>query len=508
MAFYVEKPLTPFFGVGLLIFAFLACFQPWQLHFAELTKGEGLYAAAALEMDCSKPPVFQAHKVILNNYPPAAPWLTGMAAKFLPVETALRIWPLVALIATALIGGFAAKNVLDSSAGFTACAMILTASLVLEKFTEFNPLFCAMPFMLGGWLLWFYCGYQRSSWNRAWAAFALCAGLGAWFGGYRVLPLMIIPLIFMRRPLSIKNRFKGWGILILPLILGVFAVLRALPGVLAGGPLFDWARIEPGSFEEYGWQLLSFPAEAALRFMPWSLLAWAPFCVACQWIAPAPIFGKFLRTITITLFFLIWLTPGGESADMVIIIPPLAVLTGIYACYPVRRYGTTLIQITRLAAAVISIAALGILALYLWHPLAQTLGRLGFERPFDFLGDLQHRVFFGVSALAVFCSAAAIFHDRGRMLPVWAQTTLLVSMYMLCHWGIAAPYSDQVLRRHELGFTVAAAVTPVAEENQMEPLVYKFNINDLYTEAIYSGLPFAAISSLDELPEDAPCSNG
>ena len=178
MAFHTEKPLSNFAGISILIFAFLALFQPWQLHFAELSKTEGLYAAVAAETEYVLAPAAIAHGTAISTVPPSMPWLSGLLSNILPVESSLRLLPIAALAIASVLAGLAAGKVAGSTAGFTAAAMVFSTNLVLEKFLEFDPLFCAVPFLMGGWLLWFYYGYQQGNWDKAWIVFALCAGLG------------------------------------------------------------------------------------------------------------------------------------------------------------------------------------------------------------------------------------------------------------------------------------------------------------------------------------------
>jgi hypothetical protein len=56
-----------------------------------------------------------------------------------------------------------------------------------------------------------------------------------------------------------------------------------------------------------------------------------------------------------------------------------------------------------------------------------------------------------------------------------------------------------------MGKTLEAAVLKTMEEEGIaNPVIYKHNINEFYTEAVYSGIPFCEIRSINDIPADAP----
>ena len=501
MAFYVDKKTSVFTSVSILIFSFIVCFQPWQLHFQELSRSEGLFAAAAAEMQYDTLPVVRAHDTMLNNLPPGTPWLSSILDNFLPMETAIRILPVTALAVLAVIAGLAARRAAGNTAGFTAAAMLISTNLVLEKFVEFDPFFCSMPFVFGGWLLWFYYGFQQSNWTKAWVAFALCTGCAVYTGGYKMFPIALIPLIFQRRPLSLRSKLKRNSVLWACLIMFSFIAARTLPGIIHTGTPFDWSKVQMSGFAEYGIQLVTFPFDFAIRLLPWGIISWAPFCVAYQWIAPAPVFGKFLRTIVISLFFVFWFIPGTEIHETAVLLAPLAVLTGIYAQYPVRKYGETLTRIFRFTAVAFCLLTVFILLLYFYAPAVNIMKFFTLERSLDFLDNRSYKLFFLASALAIALCAAAVLQHKENRLPLWSQGILLVSMFMLCWWGIVTPYRTQETGKRLMGKTLETAVAKTAEvENITDPVIYKYNINEFYSEAVYSGIPFKEIRSIHDIP--------
>jgi drug/metabolite transporter (DMT)-like permease len=104
---------------------------------------------------------------------------------------------------------------------------------------------------------------------------------------------------------------------------------------------------------DYFRHLLTFPLDLGVRLMPWLLLAWAPFCVAIQTLDPTPIFSRFLRTLFLVDFFLLWITPLDEVHDWLILLGPLAIMTALNYELNVRRYGNVYSRLGNLAAAVL-----------------------------------------------------------------------------------------------------------------------------------------------------------
>lgn len=97
-----------------------------------------------------------------------------------------------------------------------------------------------------------------------------------------------------------------------------------------------WAE---NSFLEYLLKLLCFPVEFAVRLLPWTLIAWVPFCVALQALDETPIFSRYLRTLTIATFGLLWLLPDNDPRDFLFLLGPLSILVGINYELAMRRYG-------------------------------------------------------------------------------------------------------------------------------------------------------------------------
>ena len=356
MARYREKILPPVPTLFFLAFAFLIAFAPWTFGDRDLSWREGYIIVQSMDIVFTPLPLVMAHgEAVPNAYPlfPILAKITALAG--CPVELTTRILSLIGALGLAIVAfAVTAATRKNLSAGACAAAMVITSLLMIDRVPDgfSTTLFTLVIF--SGHLLWYYFAALRGEWSRAWlTGFAACA-LGFYLLGVLSLIFFLIPLVFMRRPLGIFSRLRERGVMFGIALLLLSALLWYLPYHFEGVKV---ALIYPRSsmldMHDYLQHLLTFPVDMGIRLLPWALLAWAPFCVAFQTLDTTPMFSRFLRTIFLVNFFLLWITPIDDVYAWLILLPPLAIMTGLNYELAIRRYGNFFCKLANITAMVL-----------------------------------------------------------------------------------------------------------------------------------------------------------
>ena len=496
MGIFKEKPIAGWAGILILIAAFLALYEPWGLGIRELFREEGLYAVQAAEYDLHSA-VVTAHGVTSQTAFPLFPALVSLLFRLtgVPMEYALRLVSVIILGATAVLVYFAAASERSWRSGCVAAAMFLSSWLSVEKGTDGYPATTSAFLLLAAQLVFFQFGIRRNSWNQGWIFNLALLSLGFLAGGFPVLLFFVFPMFFFRRPLSVKSKFSKPG----------FAVGITLLAATVGFWLFSgWELSNRGamlqeflwqdnSFQDYLANVLMFPIELPLRLMPWTLIAWIPFCVALQALDETPIFSRYLRTLCFATLGLLWLLPENDPREIFFLLGPWSILVGIHYELAMRRYGFKIRRLLVIGEIFAFFCAALLLTVCFvpeaWLTPFISLGRsLAFREPQSYL--LSAAAAAAVTAVL----AMAIRHGRNSW-PVWLILLLISVAGGLFYWNVMQPYRAQENDKRIFGETVAAALA-------REPAgkLYKSNILDLYGELYYSGTEVRRILELDELP--------
>ena len=494
MAIYKETNIKPHLAIILLGVSFFFLFSFRQVGDRELYWNEGTHAAVAQEISFQQP-VCTSHGVAsLEDYPLFHLLAGGLRKCGVPVVLSLRLLSLTSLFCLVILVGVAAYRQHGPLAGVVSSAVMISTNVILEKSLEGYPNTMMMLFLMIGWLLWFYFGAGGGGWSRAWIfAFIFC-GLAFYTGGFKAVVLFLVPLIFMRRPLTIWSKLRRRGFAIGLLIFAGFILLWGVPLMMSG------FVVRPLDLElnlvKYLKHLLFFPFDVAFRLLPWSIFIWAPFCVGLHHIDPHPIFSRFLRTIYFVLFFIIWLSPFSTPRDIMLLVPPAAILSGIYYWIIIRRYGGHIFNLLYpLNWGAIVCGAL-LIGFYLlpsdwWSPLFSLSRGIGFR------GNPQY-FWPGMIRGGIMCVAGGvlIFCRRGQ-LPLWLHINFLACLGMMFFWSTIHPYKAQNSVQRELGAQVEKSLIDQPDSE----LVYKYNITGLFGAMLYADKGVQKIYSLENLPK-------
>ena len=499
MARYHEKVLNRPMTVLFLVFSFLIFFMPWNSGERELNWMEGYLAEQAVSLKWGPLPRVEAHGEAIPNAFPLFPMLSGaLIHAGLSPETALRLLSLLGLAGVAVLVFLVGRKFGGLAVAAPACAMLLGVVLVIDKTMDGYGNWLFILTVLGAHLSWFYYAAIRGDWNRAWLAGWCGCALGFAQAGGLAPVFFLGPLIFMRRPLGIFRRLKcpgfalGCGIFLLTVIL--WYLPYHFEGVTPAA-VYPRARVLDGW--DYGRHLLFFPWELAWRLLPWSLLAWAPFCVALQALDRVPMFSRFLRTLFFVDFFLLWLTPVDDVHDWMILVPPLAVLVGINYEIVVRRYGGFFRKLCNIPVFLLPFVGMGLIFFFLLPP-EWWESLWDWRQPLDFLERFGTAVFgIGVGVLLML-TAAMLLRSREKP-PLWAYILILTWVPLFCCHAVMFPYRNQAAERREKGEVLLRAL----EQDGVKPgaTVYKYDFNDLFAEGIYMKMRLRKINSLEALPK-------
>ena len=507
MAAYEEKLPGRLLLLGCIILAFLVMYSPFELNSWQLRRREERYAAMAFEMDLNRPNTMIHGEVIPFHYP-LYPWVAAVLMKAgLGMEFSLRVISVGSLVLLTLLSWEAGRRAIDARAGVVAAAMMFSNMIIFEKTLEGYPHLTGLVFLFAAWLSWFTYGVARGQWNRAWLmSFTLC-GLGFNTIGWTAIIYFCFPLVFMRRPMTVWPKLKKPGFFLGLALLLTFVMLWGMPRWLVGrdNPLHS-IELFPETFGEFFSHVMLFPLDVLFRFLPWSLLAWPAFCVAFVALDKNPIFSRFLRTIFISLFFLLWLSPLTDARNLIFLAPPLSVLCGINYSLLVRRHGRHLHAALRFCAICSVLVSIGVLLFYATDfPWDLELGFM----PENLVFRESHRIA-GILQALLAAGIAIFAYVRSRKgLNVMMHALALSASFSIYYWALHIPARrlDEAERR--LGQAFAEAVRrdmalPSEDKFPASLMVYKGpGVSGLVSPCLYMGARVKKIYRLEELPRDA-----
>lgn len=499
MARYEESAPNTLTVALFLSALFLLVFQPWQIGFKELYWQEGMTAAAALELDLPSL-AMRAHGELLGSAYPLYTAVTRLLYELgLPMEFALRLLSVLPCFGVSLWVFLLGRSVAGTGCGAVAASAWITSNIVMEKTLDGYPEMAMIFFVTGGQFIWFTLWQRYNRPNLAWIAAAGFAVLAFLSFGFLALLYFAFPFIFMRRPLSVPQKLRkpgaAVGAALIALVVAAYlaSYLAATPGVREKLVFFD------ADFGGYHTHLWTFPFDAVWRLLPWSLAAWPVFCAAYRPLDPAPVFSRFMRTLVISTFFLLWFSPFTEVRDIALLMPSLSVLIGINYALLVRRHGNFYRRLIRFLPYAGVVAGVGTAAFFLTgdEVIEPVLGYLGIGRSMLMFRTAPGCMVSGVGCGALMAGIGVFLLWRSNRVPLWMEVSLAMLTVMLFFWAVARPFSAQKQSKRDLADVLRSAL-----DGRNVPRLYKLNIAGLYGECFYLELPVVSISELSAISPD------
>ena len=499
MGIYHEKHINPYLAGLLVLITTLIIFLPWTTADRELFRAEGLFATEAREFNFNLP-VVTAHQAAIRN---AYPLFPAMAAALertthIPMESALRVISLVMFCLSSVVVYFGAKSAKNHTAGIVSCALYLSSFFAMEKVIDGVPETTCAFFLISAQLTFFYYGIRKYNWSLAWPLTAMFLGLGFLSGGFKVLWYFVLPMFFFRRPLSVKSKFSKPSFWVGIVILLIFILIWLTPFLIASQNFiieYIWDRRT--GLGDYFFQIVEFPFLVILRFLPWSVIAWLPFCVALQSLDKVPIYSKYLRTLTFTTLASLWLLPDYNPRELIYLAAPLAIQTGIFYELGMRRYGIKLRKKLYIAEVFSFLLVLVTIGVYFipdkWFP--------SFISLTNSLKFRQETTFITIASIScgILIIIGVFIHLSKKTFPVWLILLSCSLSYGIFYASVQRPYKAQVSTKRNLGITIKKALENDKAKNA---ILYKLDIVDLYSELFYADVKPMKIKNLSELPKE------
>jgi hypothetical protein len=501
---YEEKYPKTIISIIALIIIFLILYSPWHWGLKELFGSEGKYAALALDMNLLTPSTIAQGKT-LSFYFPMYPWIVAIAYKLgFSIEIGLRGVSVLALSIIGIVVFETGRRISGIQAGIIAAAVMVANIYVLDKANDGNPFTLGVLFLLLAWLTWYLFGALRGDWDTSWIVSMLFCGLAFYTIGWIALVYFFVPLIFMRRPLTVWNKLPLNGFYIGICILAAFVLLWFIPRMtdIINNP-FDsfnvFQKLAANNFQNF----LLYPLAICGGLMPWTIIAWPSFCVAYFPLDKNPIFSRFLRTLFLSLFVVLWINPFTEARDAIILIPPIAILTGTNYWLVVRRNGYALHKLLHLITIVLFIIIsvsfiLFWVPLSWWHsfPLLKWVHTSFLSNGISFFSDM---FLWGViqCGLGILISLYLLVMYK-RKLAIWSHALGICLVFMLGFWSITYPYktlSDDGKK------TASVFIHSLGKNYSKNLILYTSSqISDIYVLGCYLGCNIKNLQSLTELP--------
>ena len=493
-----EKIIPPCWGVILLLAAFFALYEPWFLGSSDFYRQEGLFAAITQEISRTSP-MCSAHGIFLQGYAPLFPWIGKILTGITGMDTVftLRLVSVFMTLATGVLILISVWRARNFTAAAMAAAMFWGSNVVIEKSMNAMPTSTVMFGLLSAQLCWIYVGQKRGSWSWAWGAALPILALTFLAGGYQPVLLFFVPMIFLRRPLTLWPKLTKPGMLAGLFFLAA-AAIWTMPHLAAGSmPVQHWQpNLDLGKYLTHLWQ---FPLDFAVRFLPWNIFLFAPFCVALQTRDATPIFSKYLRTIALSTFFMLWLTPGGNIQDLLFIAAPLSMLCGMYYDAAVTRYAPRLRWlINRAGGLFVFITAMAIL-LFCVLP-EQTLQTLcDLDAPIAFRQTLLYQgAALTVGVLLLILAGHIAWGNQHK--PLWCNMLMITLSFGAFFYLVMFPYRIQDQDTRNMAKELALTLAKDRKNAPGQATVYKYNISDLYGECSLMNARVRKIYDLEQLP--------
>ena len=502
---YQENPPIKYLAVLVLILAFIVIYSPWSLGIRELLGEEGRYAAISLEMNLLNPSTI-AHGETLPYYYPLYPWLVAVTYNAgLSYEVGLRLVSILFLAGIVITVFVASRKISGLQTAVVSAAAMMSSIIVMEKSIDGNPFVPAVFFLLLGWLTWYTNGVVKGNWNLAWMVSSIFCGLAFYTIGWIAIFYFFLPLIFMRRPMTIWKKLNGYGVKAGVGIIIIFVCLWVIPRfTLVMQHPFAPENISNIFPSNYFSSSLAYPLELLWRAMPWTIAFWPAFCVAYYPLDKNPIFSRFLRTIFLTLFVFMWINPLKDSRAIILLLPALSIMCGINYWLLVRRNGFILKMILNTITTIFVSISVLFLLLFLFSDKIWTNNFFIFLHDSLFKNGVEFFPTYRIMGIIQTATASALgigaIYFRKRI-KVWLYCLLVSVIFMLFFWGVTTPYRSQ---SNEAKNTAAQIVTDMGENYSQDMTIFEGNdISDIYVLGTYLGCNIRKISDYSMLPENS-----
>ncbi len=336
------------------------------------------------------------------------------------------------------------------------------------------------------WFSWYTLGRDSRKWGVAWIVALGIVLVASFHTGVKAFLIFYFPLFFLRRPIKVWRRIVMVRHLILLAI--AFAIYLVFQSEMNGTPitieaLGRWFEAEKGAIQLS--EIFAYPVRWLLFLLPAALLFWPGFCAAFRTLERDRQCASFMRTIVATLSLSMWIVPNTSARDLVILMPPLAVLAGMHYEYLVRRHAHIIDRwLHRLLIAAFVATCAGLFLCLL------TICRVIDLQAISTTNQIVAAIMILVAALV---SALSLRSPDPQ--PIWLRLAILMIVFQSLTTSMTFPLRD--------AFDSEARDRGLAMRNELpdNARVYRLTSLPLLPETFYLDHPVIEIDTPQELPE-------
>ena len=189
--------------------------------------------------------------------------------------------------------------------------------------------------------------------------------------------------------------------------------------------------------------------------------------------------------------------PDFEARSLFLLIPPLAILCGIYYEFFIRRYGRNFPRFFPFLGWTAIACGLIVIGFYL-IPNDVLKPFISVSRGIGYRNLLSNQI--NAFVAAGFMLAIGLLLIFQKKLQIWVVLMLAGCVPALFLWSVIIPYKAQAQGKMLLGQELRKVLKK--ENIPDDELIYKSAIKDLYGECFYMGYKVKKVKSLNELPKD------
>lgn len=272
---------------------------------------------------------------------PLYAWAASLCSFFrMPDSFSVRLPAVLALFLLAILSGLFARRIQSPFAGIITSAVVLTSVVSFRVGGRAQSEILNALLLSAAWYFLYVQGWGHNRWWLAWSCALLLVFISVLAVGAKAVLIFYVPLFFLWKEHNSLELLQSPAHVACATAL--VALLSGWMLLVPGQPFMPWNALAfvrpPETLSSYLSHLVTMFPKALLYLFPWTLISWAPFCLAMRQFELMPGACRFLRAIVLVNAVMFWLMPGGSPLHLLPALGPMAVLTGVHAEIVLRRY--------------------------------------------------------------------------------------------------------------------------------------------------------------------------
>ena len=453
---YKEKDLNKSWK-WLLILATCAVLLP-QLGIIELQNDEAIHGHLARGIQHNKNIFFPSYYGETTSILPLYPALIALFDLFLPTAIAVRIPSIIGMMMMIYISAFMAYRHQTRLSAIVSGACMMSSLIAVNLAAKGSAHILGSAFIAVGWCLWFEFSRYEKNWRKAWL-FACTFSLLAFFTfGFKGVLYFFLPIFFLRRPTDVRKRFLH------PFFLGTFASMVLIiicyyilnHNIKITNDIHSFSLINNEKFfsSVYFSNFLKFPIQALFYFLPWTFLSWPAFCEAFKAMEKDHVLFHVCRTLSFSLFILVWLLPGTQVEDLLPSLVPMSIMTGMHYQILVRRHHLVLKTLTSWIFKIVLTISISLIVFFLYN--IKTLEKILIGKAF---------LIVNTALLVISVLVCIFFIAKGKKYyPIWLRMIFASLCFQWCLLSLKSVPNMQHTTKKRVGHKISIHIPEQIKE--------------------------------------------